>query len=143
MPAVRIKDEEGGLLIAMAHSPPPPQPPTLDALRRSAAFHNTVDVWVSACAEKGARWDDAAGYAGFVEALRADGVQLRPFGLCVSDEEGGSDHERAKAAFARGAKEGFEGLEGPPPGVHSVRLGDGAVDAARRCAAASAADADP
>lgn len=126
----------------MAPSPPPPQPPTLDALRRSAAFHNTVDVWVSACSERGARWDDGAGYGRLVKALAEEGVQMRPFGLCVSDEEGGGDHERAKAAFARAAKEGFEGLEGPPPGVHSVRLGDRAVDAARRCAA-SAAGADP
>lgn len=145
MPPLRLEDEAGGLLIGMAPSSPPSPsaapPPTLDALRRAAAFHNTVDVWVSACAEVGARWDDAAAYAAFVGRLKSEGVQLRPFGLCVSDEEGGSDHERAKAAFARAAKEGAAGLSAPPPGVHTVRLGDRAVAAARRMVASAPAPA--
>lgn len=145
MPPLRLEDEAGGLLIGMAPSPPSPSaapPPALDALRRAAAFHNTVDVWVSACVEAGTRWDDAAAYAAFVGRLRSEGVHLRPFGLCVSDEEGGSDHERAKAAFARAAKEGAAGQSAPPPGVHSVRLDDRAVDAARRAAASASAPAE-
>ena len=140
MPAVRLEDEAGGLLIAMAESSPQ-APPALDALRRAAAFHNTVDVWVGARAEAGGPWEDAAGYARFVEGLRAEGVALRPFGLCVSDEEGGSAHERAKAAFARAAREGVQGAGGSPPGVHTMRLDGRTADAARRCAAAEAAAA--
>ena len=143
MPPLRLEDEAGGLLIGMTS---PDSPPTLDALRRAAAFHNTVDVWVSACAEAGIRWDDAAAYAAFVGRLKSEGVQLRPFGLCVSDEEGGSDHERAKAVFARAAKEGAAGQSAPPPGVHTVRLGDRAVAAARHAAASAptgAAGGDP
>ena len=125
--------------------PQPSAPPALDGLRRAAAFHNTVDVWIGACAEAGRPWEDAAGYAEFVGRLRAEGVALRPFGLCVSDEEGGSAHDRARAAFARAAREGAPGGGssggGGPPGVHSIRLDGRAADAARRCAAAAAAAA--
>ena len=134
-----------------AAAAPPSPAPALDSLRRAAAFHNTVDVWIGACAEAGRPWEDAGAYAGFVERLRAEGVALRPFGLCVSDEEGGSAHERAKAAFARAARDGAPGGGGggggggSPPGVHSVRLDGRTTDAARRCAAeaAAAAAADP
>lgn len=138
MPQVRLKDEAGGLLIAMppaaaAASASGRQPAALDSLRRAAAFHNTVDVWVGACAEAGRPWEDGGRYGRFVEHLRAEGVPLRPFQLCVSDEEGGGDHERAKAAFARAAREGSGDAAGGggPPGVHSVRLNDRAVAAAR------------
>lgn len=138
MPQVRLKDEAGGLLIAMppaaaAASDSGRQPAALDSLRRAAAFHNTVDVWVGACAEAGRPWEDGGRYGRFVEHLRAEGVPLRPFQLCVSDEEGGGDHERAKAAFARAAREGSGDASGGggPPGVHSVRLNDRAVAAAR------------
>lgn len=139
MPEVRLKDEAGGLLIAMPPSAAadPGQQPALDSLRRAAAFHNTVDVWVGACAESGRPWEDGGQYGRFVEHLRAEGVPLRPFQLCVSDEEGGGEHERAKAAFARAAREGGGG-GGAPPGVHSVRLSDAAVAAARGFAAAEA-----
>ena len=99
-------------------------PPTLDALRRAAAFHNTVDVWVGACAERGAPWEDGEEYGRFIAHLRAEGVPLRPFGLCVSDEEGGDEHQRSKAAFARAAREGGAG-------VHAVRLDGRAAEAAR------------
>ena len=99
-------------------------PPTLDALRRAAAFHNTVDVWVGACAERGAPWEDGEEYGRFIAHLRAEGVPLRPFGLCVSDEEGGDEHQRSKAAFARAARE-------CGAGVHAVRLDGRAAEAAR------------
>ena len=102
----------------------PELPPTLDALRRAAAFHNTVDVWVGACAERGAPWEDGEEYGRFIAHLRAEGVPLRPFGLCVSDEEGGDEHQRSKAAFARAAREGGAG-------VHAVRLDGRAAEAAR------------
>lgn len=99
-------------------------PSALDALRRAAAFHNTVDVWVGACAERGAPWEDGEEYGRFIAHLRAEGVPLRPFGLCVSDEEGGDEHQRSKAAFARAAREGGAG-------VHAVRLDGRAAEAAR------------
>ena len=103
----------------------PERPPSaLDALRRAAAFHNTVDVWVGACAERGAPWEDGEEYGRFIAHLRAEGVPLRPFGLCVSDEEGGDEHQRSKAAFARAAREGGAG-------VHAVRLDGRAAEAAR------------
>lgn len=113
-------------------SPPPPPPPSaaggLDALKRSAAFHNTVDVWVGACAERGERWDNGARYGEFVGHLRDGGVRLRPFQLCVSDGESADAHERAKAEFASAMKEGGKGEAG---GVFSVRLDGAAAEAAR------------
>ena len=118
-------------MIAMPPAADSGQQPALDSLRRAAAFHNTVDVWVGACAEAGVPWEDGGRYGRFVDHLRAEGVPLRPFQLCVSDEEGGGEHERAKAAFARAAREGDAARGGGPPGVHSVRLDDRAVAAAR------------
>lgn len=105
----------------------------LDGLKRSAAFHNTVDVWVGACGERGERWDSAARYAEFVGHLREGGVRLRPFQLCVSDGESPDAHERAKAEFARAMKEGEGEAEGGAgaAGVYSVRLDGRAAEAAR------------
>ena len=107
----------------------------IDALKRSAGFHNTVDLWIAACAERGEDWDSADRYGAFVGHLREGGIRLRPFQLCVSDGESPDAHERAKALFAKAMKGdgvggGGQGTAGAP-GVYSVRLDVGAAGAAR------------
>ena len=105
------------------------------ALKGSAGFHNTVDLWIAACAERGEDWDSADRYGAFVDHLREGGIRLRPFQLCVSDGESPDAHERAKALFAKAMKGdgvggGGQGTAGAP-GVYSVRLDGGAAGAAR------------
>ncbi len=101
--------------------------PGLDELRRRALFHNSVDVWIAARAERGEGWEDAGGYGRFVRHLEGCGIPLRPYRLCVSDAESGDAEERRKAAFGKAASAAEGG-----PGVHAVRLSDPAVAAIRR-----------
>ena len=106
--------------------------PLLEDLKRSAAFHNTVDVWIGLCYERGETWGSEGRYGEFVRHLREEGVTLRPFQLCVSDGESADEYERLKAEFAAAVKGRGRGGGGPAPGIYTVRLDDRTADIARR-----------
>ena len=49
---------------------------TLEELRKTLLYQNTVDVWMTLCTEKGWEWRDADAYQQFIDFLRAQGVSL-------------------------------------------------------------------
>ena len=62
----------------------------LDVIRRKVFFHNSVDVWISACEEKKIHWNNTENYKKFIEYLLKNNLQLKAFNLCAH-EAGATD----------------------------------------------------
>ncbi len=95
----------------------------LDELRGSVLFQNSVDVWIAACTERGADWKSVDRYREFIRYLRAGGMGLKKYSLCVSDAESADPHEKAKAAFS----EEIKGTGDPDAVTYTIRLDDTAI----------------
>ncbi|ABK77929.1 conserved hypothetical protein [Cenarchaeum symbiosum A] len=100
---------------------------SLDKLRSKVAFHNSIDVWIAACEEKGAKWRDAEGYKKFVKHLEDSGLTLQKYQLCVSDADSTDEAERDKESFATELKDA-----GSP--AYTIRLSDSALETIRASA---------
>ena len=48
----------------------------LDVIRKKVFFHNSVDVWISACEEKNIEWNNAESYKKFISYLLKNNLQL-------------------------------------------------------------------
>lgn len=103
-----------------------PHAASLDELRKSVLFQNSVDVWIAACTETKTDWHDADGYRKFVRYLRDNSVSLQKYSLCVSDSESTDKQEREKAEFAKSLSE--NDLDGA---TYTIRLSDSAVSKIR------------
>ena len=66
----------------------------LDQLRQKAFFQNTVDVWISYCAERGWDWYSIENYSRFITHLSSRGIKMQKFPLCI--KESGGMYERGK-----------------------------------------------
>ena len=99
---------------------------SLDDLRQKVAFHNSVDVWISACGERGAEWDDADAYGRFVAYLLGEGLNLKSFNLCAHDA-GATDAK--KTAFAERLAQRKDA--DPNFRNYTIRLSDSAVSVIR------------
>ena len=67
---------------------------TLDQLRQKAFFQNTIDVWISYCAERGWDWYSVENYRRFISYLNSSGIKMQKFPLCI--KESGGMYERGK-----------------------------------------------
>ena len=67
---------------------------TLEQLREKAFFHNTIDVWIMLCEEKGWNWYNTQAYRKFVAHLNSEGIKMQKFPLCI--KESGGLYERGK-----------------------------------------------
>lgn len=98
---------------------------SLDEMRKKVIFHNSVDVWISACNEKGAEWDDPAAYRKFIGHLLGCNLGLKAFNLC--SHEAGATEER-KARFAERLA---ESRDDPNSRNYTIRLSDHAIRSIR------------
>jgi hypothetical protein len=67
---------------------------TLEQLREKAFFHNTIDVWIMLCEEKGWKWYNTKAYRKFVAYINSKGIKMQKFPLCI--KESGGMYERGK-----------------------------------------------
>jgi hypothetical protein len=66
----------------------------LDQLRQKAFFQNTIDVWISYCAERDWDWYSIENYRRFISHLNTRGIKMQKFPLCI--KESGGMYERGK-----------------------------------------------
>ena len=98
---------------------------SLDQIRERVIFHNSVDVWIAACREKGAEWNDPGGYRGFIAHLRRHGLNLKAFSLCAHDA-GAVEEEKTRFVEALA-----EAKDDPDSLTYTIRLGDSALETIR------------
>ncbi len=99
---------------------------SLDELRKKVIFHNSVDVWIASCAERGGDWTDTDGYRGFIAFLLENGLNMKAFSLCAHEA---GDDEAERTRFA-------ESLAGsgddPNSSIYTIKLSDQALETIRR-----------
>ena len=52
---------------------------SLDEIRQKVIFHNSVDVWISACGEKNKDWTNPEDYKQFIAHLLKNNLKLIAF----------------------------------------------------------------
>ena len=58
---------------------------SLDVIRKKVFFHNSIDVWISACEEKNIEWFDIEQYKKFISYLLKNNLHLKAFNLCAHE----------------------------------------------------------
>ena len=102
---------------------------SLDALRRKVIFHNSVDVWIASCSERGQNWTDTTGYKKFIAFLLERGLNMKAFALCAH-EAGDDEAERTKFAESLA-----ESKDDPHTAIYTIKLNDPAIETIRKFAA--------
>ena len=67
----------------------------LDVIKKKVFYHNSVDVWMSACEEKNIDWNSTENYKKFISYLLKNDLQLKAFNLCAH-EAGAVEVEKTK-----------------------------------------------
>ena len=99
----------------------------LDVIRKKVFFHNSVDVWISACEEKNIDWNNTENYKTFIEYLLKNNLQLKAFNLCAH-EAGATEEEKTK--FTESLAE--EKNTNPNAATYTIRLNDKSIDLIRK-----------
>ena len=99
----------------------------LDIIRKKVFFHNSVDVWISACEEKNIDWNNTENYKMFIEYLLKNNLQLKAFNLCAH-EAGATEEEKTK--FTESLAE--EKNTNPNAATYTIRLNDKSIDLIRK-----------
>ena len=69
----------------------------LDVIRKKVFFHNSIDVWISACDENNIDWFNTKNYKKFIVYLLKNNLHLKSFNLC-SHEAGATEEKKTKFA---------------------------------------------
>ena len=67
----------------------------LDVIRKKVFFHNSIDVWISACDENNIDWFSTENYKKFIAYLLKNNLQLKSFNLCTH-EAGATEEKKSK-----------------------------------------------
>ena len=99
----------------------------LDIIRKKVFFHNSVDVWISACDEKNIDWNNTEKYKKFISYLLKNNLQLKAFNLCAH-EAGAVEEEKTK--FVELLAE--EKNTNPNAATYTIKLNDSSIDLIRK-----------
>ena len=99
----------------------------LDIIRKKVFFHNSVDVWISACDEKNIDWNSTENYKKFISYLLKNNLQLKAFNLCAH-EAGAVEEEKTK--FVELLAE--EKNTNPNAATYTIKLNDSSIDLIRK-----------
>ena len=99
----------------------------LDVIRKKVFFHNSVDVWISACDEKNIDWNNTENYKKFISYLLKNNLQLKAFNLCAH-EAGAVEVEKTK--FTELLSE--EKNTNPNAATYTIKLNDKSIDLIRK-----------
>ena len=98
----------------------------LDIIRKKVFFHNSIDVWISACEEKNLDWFNIENYKKFISYLLKNNLQMKAFNLCA--HEAGATEER-KTKFADTLAETKD--SDPNTATYTIKLSKDTVDLIR------------
>ena len=98
----------------------------LDIIRKKVFFHNSIDVWISACEEKNLDWFNIENYKKFISYLLKNNLQMKAFNLCA--HEAGATEER-KTKFADTLAETKD--SDPNTATYTIKLRKDTIDLIR------------
>ena len=99
----------------------------LDVIRKKVFFHNSVDVWISACEEKNIEWNNTDNYKKFIEYLLKNNLQLKAFNLCAH-EAGATEEEKTKFAELLAEEKDINSNAA----TYTIKLNDKSIDLIRK-----------
>jgi len=98
----------------------------LDIIRKKVFFHNSVDVWISACEEKKIDWNNTDNYKKFIEYLLKNNLQLKAFNLCAH-EAGATEEQKTKFTELLAEEKNIN----PNAAIYTIKLNDTSLDLIR------------
>lgn len=98
---------------------------SLEELRKKVIFHNSIDVWITACKEKSIDWQNTDKYQEFISYLLQNNLNLKAFALC-SHEAGETEQEKTKFA------EDLSEIKKPNAATYTIKLNDTALALIRK-----------
>ncbi len=99
----------------------------LDIIRKKVFFHNSIDVWISACQEKNIDWFDVENYKKFIAYLLKNNLQMKSFNLCAH-EAGATEEQKTKFAEILSDTKDSD----PNTATYTIRLDDTTIDLIRK-----------
>ena len=99
----------------------------LDIIRKKVFFHNSVDVWISACEEKNLEWNNTENYKKFISFLLEHNLELKAFNLCAH-EAGATEEEKTKFTELLAEEKGTN----PNAATYTIKLNDHSIDLIRK-----------
>ncbi len=101
---------------------------SLENLRKTAIYQNTIDTWIATCDEKNIDWYDTDKYKKFISYLHDNNLKLNKFPLCVKETGGMYERGKDKTKFAETLSE----MEDPNGAAYTIKLNDSAIDIIRK-----------
>ena len=98
----------------------------LDVIRKKVFFHNSVDVWISACEEKNIEWNNTESYKKFISYLLKNNLQMKAFNLCAH-EAGATEEKKTKFADILAETKDSD----PNTATYTIKLNKATVDLIR------------
>lgn len=99
---------------------------SLDEIRKKVIFHNSLDVWITACSEKNTSWTSPENYKKFIAYLLENNLNLKAFNLCAHDA-GATEEEKTKFAEILAETKDSD----PNSMVYTIKLSDSALNVIR------------
>ena len=100
---------------------------SLDVIRKKVFFHNSIDVWISACEEKNIEWFDIEQYKKFISYLLKNNLHLKAFNLCAH-EAGETEEKNTKFADSLAETKDTD----PNSATYTIKLNDNTIDVIRK-----------
>ena len=100
---------------------------SLDVIRKKVFFHNSIDVWISACEEKNIEWFDIEQYKKFISYLLKNNLHLKAFNLCAH-ESGATEEKKTKFADSLAETKDTD----PNSATYTIKLNDNTIDVIRK-----------
>ena len=95
---------------------------SLDVIRKKVFFHNSIDVWISACEEKNIEWFDIEQYKKFISYLLKNNLHLKAFNLCAH-EAGATEEKKTKFADILAETKDFD----PNTATYTIKLNNDTI----------------
>ena len=99
----------------------------LDVIRKRVFFHNSIDVWISACEENNIDWFNAEEYKKFIAYLLKNNLHLKAFNLC-SHEAGATEEKKSKFAEILAETKDSD----PNAATYTIKLNDESIATIRK-----------
>ena len=100
---------------------------SLDIIRKKVLFHNSIDVWISACDEKNIDWFNTENYKKFISYLLKNNLHLKAFTLCAH-EAGATEEKKTKFADTLAETKDSD----PNSATYTIKLNDITIDVIRK-----------
>ncbi len=100
---------------------------SLDIIRKKVFFHNSIDVWISACEEKNIDWFDTENYKKFISYLLKNNLHLKAFNLCAH-EAGATEEKKTKFADLLAETK----ISDPNSATYTIKLNDNTISIIRK-----------